>query len=133
MTPAITAGLLHELVTHSHAEGITALDVEAAIEHDDRLLLIVQPGPDFTDDTWQLPAGPVLPGQTLTDALHPAVAAIGHPRQPDRPDQRSRTRRLGRRSRGPEDQPRRSPAQARPARPAGPPRRHRAPGHARPG
>ena len=77
MTPAVTAGLLHDLVTDSHAKGITALGVEAAIEHDDRVLLIVQPGPDFTDDTWQLPGGPVLPGQTLTDALHPAVAAIG--------------------------------------------------------
>ena len=77
MTPAITAGLLHDLVTRSHAEGITALGVEAVIEHDDRILLIVQPGPDFTDGTWQLPGGPVLPGQTLTDALHPAVAMIG--------------------------------------------------------
>jgi 8-oxo-dGTP diphosphatase len=77
MTPAVTAGLLHNLVTHSHAEGITALGVEAAIEHDDRVLLIAEPGPDFTDETWQLPGGPVLPGQTLTDALHPAVAAIG--------------------------------------------------------
>ena len=78
MTPAaVTGTLLHDLVTHSHAEGITALGVEAAIEHDDRILLIAEPGPDFTDDTWQLPAGPVLPGQTLTDALHPAVAAIG--------------------------------------------------------
>jgi ADP-ribose pyrophosphatase YjhB (NUDIX family) len=77
MTPAVTAGLLHDLVTRSHAEGITALGVEAAIEHDDRILLIAEPGPDFTDGTWQLPGGPVLPGQTLTDALHPAVAAIG--------------------------------------------------------
>jgi 8-oxo-dGTP pyrophosphatase MutT (NUDIX family) len=77
MTPAVTAGLLHDLVAGSHAEGITALGVEAAIEHDDRVLLITEPGPDFTDGTWQLPAGPVLPGQTLTDALHPAVAAIG--------------------------------------------------------
>jgi hypothetical protein len=75
--PAVTGTLLHDLVTHSHAEGITALGVEAAIEHDDRILLIAEPGPDFTDDTWQLPAGPVLPGQTLTDALHPAIAAIG--------------------------------------------------------
>jgi hypothetical protein len=74
MTPA---GLLHDLVAGSHAEGITALGVEAAIGHDDRVLLIAEPGPDFTDGTWQLPAGPVLPGQTLTDALHPAVAAIG--------------------------------------------------------
>jgi len=75
--PAVTGTLLHNLVTHSHAEGITALGVEAAIEHDDRILLIPEPGPDFTDETWQLPAGPVLPGQTLTDALHPAVASIG--------------------------------------------------------
>lgn len=74
--PAVTGTLLHHLVTGSHAEGITALGVEAAISHDDRTLLIAEPGPDF-DDTWQLPAGPVLPGQTLTDALHPAAAAIG--------------------------------------------------------
>jgi ADP-ribose pyrophosphatase YjhB (NUDIX family) len=75
--PAATGTLLHDLVTRSHAEGITALGVEAAIEHDDRVLLIAEPGPDFTDDTWQLPGGPVLPGQTLTDALHPAVASVG--------------------------------------------------------
>jgi 8-oxo-dGTP diphosphatase len=75
--PAATGMLLHDLVTRSHAEGIIALGVEAAIEHDDRVLLIAEPGPDFTDDTWQLPAGPVLPGQTLTDALHPAIATIG--------------------------------------------------------
>jgi hypothetical protein len=78
MTPAaVTAALVHDLAAGSHAEGITALGVEAAIEHDDRVLLIAEPGPDFTDETWQLPAGPVLPGQTLTDALHPAIAAIG--------------------------------------------------------
>ena len=65
------------IIGGSHAEAITALGVEAVIEHDDRVLLIAEPGPDFTDDTWQLPGGPVLPGQTLTDALHPAVAAIG--------------------------------------------------------
>jgi len=74
---AVTAALVHDLAAGSRAEGITALGVEAAIEHDDRVLLIAEPGPDFTDDTWQLPGGPVLPGQTLTDALHPAVAAIG--------------------------------------------------------
>jgi len=77
MTPAVTTGLLHDLVARSHAEGITALGVEAVIDHDDRVLLIAEPGPDFTDGTWQLPGGPVLPGQTLTGALHPAVAAIG--------------------------------------------------------
>ncbi|MGH3200265.1 MAG: NUDIX hydrolase [Streptosporangiaceae bacterium] len=78
MTPAaITPGLLRQLATGSHAEGITALDVAAAICHDTRILLIAEAGTDFTDDTWQLPAGPVLPGHTLTDALDPAVAAIG--------------------------------------------------------
>ena len=51
--------------------------METTIEHDDdRILLVAEPGPDF-GDTWQLPAGPVLPGQTLTDALRPAVAVIG--------------------------------------------------------
>ena len=77
MTPAaVTGTLLHDLVTGSHAEGITALGVETLIEHNDAVLLVAEPGPDF-DDTWQLPGGPVLPGQTLTDALHPAAAAIG--------------------------------------------------------
>ena len=75
---AVTTRLLHDLVAGSHAEGITDLAVEAAIGRDDndgQILLIADP--DFTNDSWQLPAGPVLPGQTLIDALHPAVAAIG--------------------------------------------------------
>ena len=77
MTPAaVTGTLLHDLVSGSHAEGITALGVETVIEHNDAVLLVAEPGADF-DDTWQLPGGPVLPGQTLTDALHPAAAAIG--------------------------------------------------------
>ena len=77
---AVTARLLHHLVAGSHAEGITELAVEAAIGHEDndgQILLIASPGPDFTDETWKPPSGLVLPGQTLTDALHPAVAAIG--------------------------------------------------------
>ena len=78
-TAEVTAKLLHHLVAGSHAEGVTDLAVEAAIGHedDDQILLVASPGMDFTDDTWQLPGGPVLPGQTLTDALHPALAAIG--------------------------------------------------------
>ena len=77
MTTAITGRLLHDLVAGSHAEGITALAVEAAIDRDDRILLIAEDGADFTDVTWRLPGGPVLPGQTLTDALDTTVAAIG--------------------------------------------------------
>lgn len=77
MTPAaVTGTLLHDLVTGSHAEGITALGVETVIEHNDTVLLVAEPGPD-SDDTWQLPGGPVLPGHTLTNALHPAAAVIG--------------------------------------------------------
>jgi hypothetical protein len=77
---AVTARLLHHLVAGSHAEGITELAVEAAIGHQDndgQILLIASPGPGLTDETWELPAGPVLPGQALTGALHPAVAMIG--------------------------------------------------------
>ena len=78
MTPTpVTTSLLHHLISGSHAEGITALAVQAAICHHTRILLIAHHGDDFIDDTWQLPGGPVLPGQTLTDALHPTVAAIG--------------------------------------------------------
>jgi len=79
-TAEVTAKLLHHLVTGSHAEGITELAVEAAIGHEDndgQILLIASPGPDFTDETRKPPSGLVLPGQTLTDALHPAVAMIG--------------------------------------------------------
>jgi 8-oxo-dGTP diphosphatase len=78
MTPvAVTTDLLHHLVTGSHAEGVTAMAVASTIDHDGRILLIVQPGLDFIDDTWQLPIGPVLPGETLTDALLKAVTALG--------------------------------------------------------
>jgi 8-oxo-dGTP diphosphatase len=78
MTPVtVTAELLHGLVAGSHAEGITTLAVAPAVDHDDRILLIVAPGRDFIDDDWELPAGPVLPGDTLTDALAKALAAVG--------------------------------------------------------
>ncbi|MHB1774174.1 MAG: NUDIX hydrolase [Acidimicrobiales bacterium] len=77
MTTAVTADLLHHLVSGSHAEGITALGVQAVITRDTFVLLLAEDGGDFIDDTWQLPGGAVLPGQTLTDALYPAMAAIG--------------------------------------------------------
>src|SRR5258708_7093964 len=77
MTPAaVTGTLLHDLVSGSHAEGITALGVETAIEHNDAVLLVAEPGAD-SDDTGHRPGGPGLPGQTLTAALPPAAAAIG--------------------------------------------------------
>lgn len=69
MTPTITDQLLHQLVTGSHAEGTTELAVAAAVEHDDRTLLIATMTDDF-DTTWDLPTGQVLPGETLLDALH---------------------------------------------------------------
>ena len=73
----VSDGLLHELVAGSHAEGVTAMDVAATVEHDERILLVVEPGHDFIDNTWQLPVGPVLPGEILTDALAKALACIG--------------------------------------------------------
>ena len=41
------------------------------------ILLVAEEGPDFINTTWQLPSGPVLPGETLTDALAKAVAVVG--------------------------------------------------------
>lgn len=74
---AVTPDLLHHLLTSCHAEGITAISVAATIDHDGRILLIGEPGLDFINDTWELPTGPVLPGETLTDALPKNLATIG--------------------------------------------------------
>jgi len=64
----VTDHLLHELVTGSHAEGTTCLAVAAAIEHDDRTLLISMIDDDF-ETVWQLPSDLVLPGETLLQGL----------------------------------------------------------------
>jgi 8-oxo-dGTP diphosphatase len=76
-TVAVTTDLLHHLVTGTHAEGISAIAVTATLDHDGATLLIVEPGQDFIDDTWQLPSSVVLPAQTLTDALAQTLAGIG--------------------------------------------------------
>lgn len=68
MTRAVTVHLLHGLVTGSHAEGTTCLAVAAAIEDDGRTLLVATTGEDF-ETVWQLPAGLVLPGETLLQGL----------------------------------------------------------------
>lgn len=68
MTTTVTDRLLHHLVAGSHAEGTTRLAVAAAIEHDDRTLLIATDADDF-DPLWQLPADLVLPGETLLNGL----------------------------------------------------------------
>lgn len=43
MTMTITDQLLHQVTTGSHAEGTTRLALAAAVEHDDRTLLIAAP------------------------------------------------------------------------------------------
>ena len=68
---AVTDDLLHLLVASSHAEGTTCLAVAAAIEHDERILLIAT-ADDF-EPVWQLPTDLVLPGETLLDGLHRTV------------------------------------------------------------
>lgn len=60
--------ILRDLVTCSHAEGTTSLAVAAGIEHQGRTLLISTIGDDF-ETIWQLPSGPVLPGETLLQGL----------------------------------------------------------------
>jgi len=72
MTMTVTDQLLHQLVVGSHAEGTTCLAVAAAIEHDDRILLIAAADDDF-QPVWQLPAGLVLPGETLLHGLDRVV------------------------------------------------------------
>ena len=73
MTVTVTDQLLHQLVTGSHAEGTTRLAVAAAIEHNDRTLLIAAVDDDF-ETTWQLPLDLVLPGETLLHGLDRVVA-----------------------------------------------------------
>ena len=72
MTPAaVTGTLLHDLVTGSHAEGITALGVETVIEHDDPSCSSPSPARTY-DDTWQLPGGPCCPARlSLTPCTLP--------------------------------------------------------------
>ncbi len=69
MSPArvVTDGLIHDLVSATHAEGITAIDVAAAVWDRGRVLLVTE-NDDF-EDHWNLPAAPVLPGENLLDAL----------------------------------------------------------------
>jgi 8-oxo-dGTP diphosphatase len=70
MTPSpVTDDLLHRLVADSHAEGTSTLAVAAAVEADDRVLLIAATDGDF-QTRWELPTDLVLPGETLLDALH---------------------------------------------------------------
>ena len=72
MTVTVTDQLLHQLVTGSHAEGTTRLAVAAAIEHNDRTLLIAAVDDDF-ETIWQLPFDLVLSGETLFDGLDRVV------------------------------------------------------------
>ena len=68
MSPAraVTDTLIHDLVKATHAEGITAIDVAAAVEDRGRVLLVNDN--DF-EDHWDLPASQVLAGENLLDAL----------------------------------------------------------------
>jgi ADP-ribose pyrophosphatase YjhB (NUDIX family) len=68
MTVPVTDQLLHQLVVGSHAEGTTCLAVAAAIEHNERILLIATADGDF-DHVWHLPCDLVLPGETLLHGL----------------------------------------------------------------
>ena len=77
MTPTtVTDALIHKLVTGTHAEGITAIDVAAAVEDRGRVLLVS--GTDNNFEThWDLPAAPVLPGESLLDAICRSLTILG--------------------------------------------------------
>ncbi|MET7609406.1 NUDIX domain-containing protein [Streptomyces avermitilis] len=69
-----------ELVTRSHSDGVTELAAAALIEHDAKFLLIRTASQDLdTPPAWDLPAGPVLPGETVVEGLHRILAqALGY-------------------------------------------------------
>ena len=70
---AVTDSLLHDLVMSSLAEGGGELAVAAVVTLDDRILLCGRDTGDFGRE-WDLPAGAVLPGETLTSALDRILA-----------------------------------------------------------
>lgn len=70
MRQPVTPSLLHRLVAGSHAEGTTRLAVAAVIEDRDHILLV------DTGHHWQPPSDLVLPGETLTDAVHHTTPAV---------------------------------------------------------
>ncbi len=70
---AVTDSLLHDLVMSSLAEGGGELAVAAVVTPDDRILLCGRDTGDFGRE-WDLPAGAVLPGETLTSALDRILA-----------------------------------------------------------
>ena len=77
MRQPATASLLHDLVVGSHAEGTTRLAVAVLIEADAQILLVESNRIDAFDSTWEPPSDLVLPGETLTDAVHRTAAVAG--------------------------------------------------------
>ena len=73
----VTATLLHDLVARSHAEGTTRLAITALIEDGDRILLIEADDTGRSGYTWAPPGDLVLPGETLSDAVHRTAAGTG--------------------------------------------------------
>ncbi|MFG2525309.1 NUDIX hydrolase [Streptomyces sp. NPDC048527] len=71
MNRSVTDDHLHELVSHTHAEGIEDLAAAALIEHHGLLLLTERVNPNFDTEpsSWELPTGPIKPGETLLTGL----------------------------------------------------------------
>ena len=79
MRQPVTAHLLHQLVAGSHAEGTTCLAVAVLIGQGEQILLaeIDNDPTDALDHRWQPPTDLVLPGETLSDAVHRTAAMAG--------------------------------------------------------
>lgn len=69
----VTTSLIHHLVAGSHAEATTRLAVAVVVEAHDRVLLTAVTADNF-DCLWEPPTDLVLPGETLTDAVHRTAA-----------------------------------------------------------
>ncbi|MER6076064.1 NUDIX domain-containing protein, partial [Streptomyces sp. NPDC001817] len=66
---------VEEPVHRSHSDHITDLAAAALIEQHGRFLLVQGKLADLnTPRGWQLPTGPVWPGETVVDGLHRTLA-----------------------------------------------------------
>jgi hypothetical protein len=79
VTPAAASAAAHRrLLAAARAEGIVLQAATAVIRHGQTVLLLSHNGDGFVEQSWELPTAQVrLPGETLLDVLHRAVARGG--------------------------------------------------------
>jgi hypothetical protein len=79
VTPAAASAAAHRrLLAAARAQGAALQAATAVIHHGETVLLLAHNGDGFLEQSWELPTAQVrLPGETLLDVLHRAVAHAG--------------------------------------------------------